>query len=60
MGVAGYSQIIENHARRKAELPRFLSYIAYTLAFEDTDGESPQACHVFITLGSNLCLTLVS
>jgi hypothetical protein len=24
-----------------------LSYIADTPAFEDTDGESPQACHVF-------------
>jgi len=50
MGIARYSQIIENHARRKTELPHFLSYIAYTLAFEDTDGESPQACHVFRTV----------
>ena len=31
-------------------MPHFLGYISYPLAFEKTDGESSQACHVFRTV----------
>ena len=47
VGIFRNSQVIENHAWRKAELPHFLSDITYAFAFKEADSESPQSGDVF-------------
>jgi len=48
--IGRHFQIVKDQARRKTELPHFLRDIAYALAFEKADSESPQACHVLRTV----------
>ena len=42
-----HPQIVKDHPSIAREFSHFLSDAADTFGFDDTDGKSPEACHVF-------------